>query len=63
MNADMIVWCEIIFNWLCVPPPMIGVMLTILAVKEVERLPWEKSIVLALLRFMVNEVVQFVFIR
>ncbi|MGD1995050.1 MAG: YIP1 family protein [Anaerolineae bacterium] len=38
-------------------------LLTILAVKEVERLPWGKSIVLALIGFAVNGVVQFIFIR
>lgn len=38
-------------------------LLTILAVKEVEHLAWEKSIVLALMGSAVNGVVQFVFIR
>jgi len=38
-------------------------LLTILAVKEVERLSWGKSTVLALMGFAVNGVVQFVFIR
>ena len=38
-------------------------VLTILTVKEVERLSWRKSIVLALMGFIVNGVVQFVFIR
>jgi hypothetical protein len=39
------------------------VLLTILAVKEVERLSWGRSIVLALMGFVVNGVVQFIFIR
>ncbi|MEW6403523.1 MAG: YIP1 family protein [Chloroflexota bacterium] len=39
------------------------VLLTILAVKEVEHLSWGKSIVLALMGFVVNGVVQFIFIR
>jgi hypothetical protein len=38
-------------------------LLMILAVKEVERLSWGRSIVLALMGFVVNGVVQFVFIR
>jgi hypothetical protein len=38
-------------------------VLMILAVKEVERLSWGKSIVLALLGFVVNGLVQFIFIR
>jgi hypothetical protein len=38
-------------------------LLTILAVKEVERLPWGKSIALALMGFAANGVVQFIFIR
>ena len=38
-------------------------LLTLLAVKEAERLPWGKSIVLALVGFVVNGMVQFVFIR
>ena len=38
-------------------------LLTILAVKEVERLSWGKSLVLALLGFVVNGMVQFIFIR
>lgn len=38
-------------------------LLTILAVKEVERLSWGKSIVLALMGSVVNGVVQFIFIR
>lgn len=38
-------------------------LLTILAVKEVERLSWGKSIVLALMGFVVNGMVQFIFIR
>jgi hypothetical protein len=38
-------------------------LLTILAVKEVERLSWGKSILLALMGFVANGVVQFVFIR
>lgn len=39
------------------------VLLTILAVKEVERLSWGKSIVLALMGSVVNGVVQFIFVR
>jgi hypothetical protein len=38
-------------------------LLTILAVKEVERLSWGKSILLALMGSVANGVVQFVFIR
>ena len=38
-------------------------LLTILAVKEVERLSWGRSIGLALMGFVVNGVVQFIFIR
>jgi hypothetical protein len=38
-------------------------LLTILAVKEVERLSWGKSIVLALMGSVVNGMVQFIFIR
>jgi hypothetical protein len=38
-------------------------LLMVLAVKEVEHLPWGKSIVLALIGFAVNGVVQFIFIR
>lgn len=38
-------------------------LLTILAVKEAERLGWGKSIVLGLIGFFVNGVVQFIFIR
>lgn len=38
-------------------------LLMILAVKEVERLSWGISIVLALMGFVINGVVQFIFIR
>ena len=38
-------------------------LLMILAVKGVEHLSWGKSIVLALVGFVVNGVVQFIFIR
>ncbi|MGD2156961.1 MAG: Yip1 family protein [Anaerolineales bacterium] len=38
-------------------------LLTILAVKEVERLGWGQSIVLGIIGFTVNGVVQFIFIR
>jgi hypothetical protein len=38
-------------------------LLTVLAVKEVEHLSWGKSIVLGLMGFAVNGVVQFIFIR
>lgn len=38
-------------------------LLTVLTVKEVERLSWGKSTVLALMGFVVNGVVQFIFIR
>jgi hypothetical protein len=38
-------------------------LLTVLAVREVERAPWGKSIVLALLGSIVNGAVQFIFIR
>jgi hypothetical protein len=38
-------------------------LLMVFAVKEVERLPWGQSIVLALIGFAVNGLVQFIFIR
>lgn len=38
-------------------------VLTILAVREVEHLSWSKTIMLSLLGFMANGVVQFIFIR
>jgi len=38
-------------------------LLIVLAVKEVERLSWAKSSILALLGFAVNGIVQFIFIR
>jgi hypothetical protein len=38
-------------------------LLTVLAVKEVERLSWTGSFILALLGFAVNGIVQFIFIR
>jgi hypothetical protein len=38
-------------------------LLMILAIKEVERLAWGKTIVLALMGFVVNGTVQFIFIR
>ena len=38
-------------------------LLTLLAVKEVERLPWGRSLVLALLGSAANGLVQFLFIR
>ncbi len=38
-------------------------VLTILAVREVERLSWPKTIMLSLLGFIANGVVQFIFIR
>jgi hypothetical protein len=38
-------------------------LLTILAVREVEQLGWGKSIALALLGFVANGVVQFIFVR
>jgi len=37
--------------------------LMILSVREVERLPWRRSIVLAVIGFIVNGMVQFIFIR
>jgi hypothetical protein len=38
-------------------------LLDMLAVKEIERLSWGKSIELALMGFVANGVVQFIFIR